>query len=328
MVNKNTKIVIWSVVAIILILIAAISLLFMTGTIKFPTETVLRGGGELGISNINDSAWNLFVAGGGAIQGDSNGIMNLVIRSPTQNGVKQQMLCDKINALTDETCSGQEESESTSTFNSRVFEQYNRLLGDQFVIMEGSFLDRSADLINFRTYGICEGFNCKVLDPSPQTTGASINNPGSAVNGGNNFESGFISISSMVSYFKEGGYTEQDGKIEFEFQEKTIYRLIDNECIQTTAFQSQITDLDFNTLSECQEQIDQIIEVYRLEENTCNLISILESTRTQNDFDDLETCEDNKESIFKSTTAISIAIGIIAIFIILVVVFLIVRRKK
>lgn len=71
-----------------------------------------------------------------------------------------------------------------------------------------------------------------------------------------------------------------------------------------------------------------IIGIYRFENNACSIKNILESEKLSNDYNTLEDCEANIGSLTVSNIWLQIALGIIAIFIIGIIVLVIMGRKK
>lgn len=78
-------------------------------------------------------------------------------------------------------------------------------------------------------------------------------------------------------------------------KEIMVYRFEDNECSLRNILETEKQENDFNSLSDCQENIELPKVFYRFEENLCNKIEILESEKTNKDYTSLEECELNIE---------------------------------
>ena len=134
------------------------------------------------------------------------------------------------------------------------------------------------------------------------------------------------------------------GRVKFERidpNEKTeYYRFQNNECSLVSLLVSEVTSNDSLILSECENNIvgeEQPSDYYRFSNNQCSLVSLLQSEKTDNDFLTVEECElniqggDIIDDIDEVTSEVSlltwIVIGVSVIFIIIIIVF-IVRRKK
>lgn len=113
---------------------------------------------------------------------------------------------------------------------------------------------------------------------------------------------------------------------------QTYYRFSDNQCSPISLLPSEKTTNDYNTLTECEENIvgePDKIDVYRFLNNQCILINIFPSEKTSDDYDTLQGCEaqiTDEEPIEPNyLLIISIAVGILFIIILAVV---LIRRKK
>lgn len=242
---KKQNLILLSILGIILLVGIIVGIFYATGVF----QSALMGGIKVQASNNDDKSWNLGAIGSQSLdcQGEK---LSFIITHPSENGIKEKMLCDKINSLTSETCEYQGTTEATSTFNSRVQEQDKRLLGNKFMVFDGYYLDVYCVRHDVKTYGICDGFNCYLIDPAPDVCfSGSFNECGNV--------GGFIAEDWKL-YFKDGGYTEDSGKIEFGF---TI--------------------------------IDTDIKIFRLENNICNESIIKESEKLTSDYENLEDCEKN-----------------------------------
>ena len=81
-----------------------------------------------------------------------------------------------------------------------------------------------------------------------------------------------------------------DEAVIWNVDEYAHYRLENNSCSLIEVNHSETTPNDYETLSECEENI--LYDFFRLEDNSCEEISIILSEVTENDYETLNECEE------------------------------------
>jgi hypothetical protein len=100
------------------------------------------------------------------------------------------------------------------------------------------------------------------------------------------------------------------------------FRFENSNCSEVEVMAYQKTLIDYDNITSCIEANG--MNYYRFADNKCTNITLLSSSKTENDYLTLEECEMNISPI--KPIILYIAIGVISLFFILVVIFLI-RRK-
>lgn len=149
----------------------------------------------------------------------------------------------------------------------------SNILDNSFMIFEGYYLTDCNTQVNVRTYGMCKfASSCYLYDPAPEVEGA-----------WGDCGMGVLIPTSWKLYFKEGGYTEEEGKIKFGFTNMTYYRFEDNTCREIKIILSEKSPNDYETLAECQVKIlDTEIDTsgYNLINNKCEPVSSVAQYKT------------------------------------------------
>jgi len=272
-------------------IIVALTFLFILVANQMGYLSFVSGASEMRCSNSGIDTFSCNLVGSGEVEYSGEKI-KLTMTEPSWGE-----FCGKLEALSDGTCSGCPNNKACLA--GRVY----AYMKEQFIIMEGTWEKEISPGVSpetgaFKTYGICSLETCWVYDPFPD-------------------ESVALRTTSIIIYFKDGGYVESDACLEFNVCPKiSVYRFENNECNLITISENLRTFNDYDTLAECESKIvipSQKINVYRLENNICTFMNILKTEKTELDFDTLEECEEN--ITVPPTTNITIIIIIILIII-------------
>lgn len=226
-------------------------------------------------------------------------------------------LCNKLKSYTGIECVMPLGSWSWQT----ILQNYEGLvkdnLGDQLIVIEGTYEDLTDHTFTrngqFKTYGFCHLNSCWIKEPDLEYSQDA------------GFTERKLTITNVKIYSRPEGYTENDNvciEDEIEICEgEVLYRCVGIELINSGKVEGK-----------CGYESERTY--YRFKDNSCSEVSILPSQKTENDYDNLGECltkvkiqEEDIVEESKTTPALYL-LGFIIFLIALIIVYVKLKKKR